>query len=39
MEGCKNRWADGRLTFIVEIDAVAAVAQSDLTLVKASGDF
>lgn len=32
-------WTDGRLTLIVEIDAVAAVAQSDVTLVKASGDF
>lgn len=28
-----------RLTFVVEIDAVAAVAQRDVTLVKASGDF
>lgn len=35
----KKRCMDGRLTVVVEVDAVAAVAQSDVTLVEASGDF
>lgn len=44
MGGWMDEWVtkrrrEGRLTFVVEIDAVAAVSQSDVTLVKASRDF